>query len=70
MRQHLWADSATNQEQFEEEYAKARRRRLCVCVRRTSQRVLSLARLSCPPARPQVLSYVSTQRDFLNSRAA
>ena len=68
--QHLWADSASNQEQFEEEYAKARRP--CVCLRpRQKPRLLSLAPSLTPVlACPQVLSYVSTQRDFLNSRAA
>jgi len=59
-------DSEENQLQFEEEYNKARRVDPGACGDGSLGEVSSLTPVSC--TRAQVLSYVSTQRDFLSGK--
>ena len=69
--QYLWVDSAENQERFKEEYEKVNA--LSSAARRAERRAVAssgVAALSRRPRPPQVLSFVASHRDFLNSDKA
>ena len=67
--QYLWVDSEENQERFKDEYEKARAAQRG-SFQDAAAGVASWGGLSRGPRPAQVLSYVSTHRDFLNSDKA